>query len=128
MSNIRRQSTMVADLSALLPKTKFDTDKASALVALGFPAVEPVMSRILEWLQDLHWPVGFIFKPFIADIGAPLAPHIKEVLRGNDDSWKYSLLVAVVAHSPEFARSLCPELQRLANEPTTGEATPRPPT
>jgi hypothetical protein len=114
--------TPTTDLTALIPITKHETEKASALVRLGFPAVEPVMPQILEWLQDLNWPVGFIFQPFLIRIGQPLAPYIRNILAGQDDGWKYSLLVAVVAPSTELAQTLRPELEHLATSPSAGES------
>ena len=108
------------DLAALIPATKYETEKASALVQLGFPAVEPVMPQILEWLQDLNWPVSFIFQPFLIRIGQPLAPYIRTILDGQDDGWKYSLLAAVVSQSLELAESLRPELVHFVTSPSAG--------
>ncbi len=110
------------ELSALLPATKFDTEKAAVLVALGFRAVEPVMLQILEWLQDLNWPVGHVLRPFLVSIGSPLAPYIRVVLEGQDDGWKYSLLRGVVDQSIELAQALRPELERIATNPSPGES------
>jgi len=90
---------MTAALAALIPVTKFETEKALTLVQLGFPAVEPVMPQILEWLQDPNWPVGRIFQPFLAGIGEPLAPYVRTILEGEDDGWKDSLLRVIVDHS-----------------------------
>jgi hypothetical protein len=112
---------MSANLASLTPTTKFETEKAEALVRLGFPAVEPVMPQILEWLQDLNWPVGLVFQPFLARIGQPLAPYIRDILAGQDDSWKYSVLRVVVDQSPELARALRPELEHVAKNPSAGE-------
>lgn len=113
---------MSTDLTTLVPVTKFETEKARALVQLGFPAVEPVVPKILEWLQDLNWPVGRVFQPFLASIGQPLAPYIRDILQGQDDGWKYSVLRAVVDKSPELARDLRPELERMAKIPSAGES------
>jgi hypothetical protein len=112
---------MATDLVALIPTTKYETEKASALVQLGFPAVEPVMPQILEWLQDLNWPVAGVFQPFLAHIGQPLAPYIRVIFAGKDDGWKYSLLRLVVGQSPELACTLRPELERIARNPSAGE-------
>jgi hypothetical protein len=113
---------MPTDLTALVPTTKFETERASALVEVGFPAVEKVMPQILEWLQDVNWPVGRVFQPFLVSIGRPLAPHIRVVLTGQDDGWKYSLLMAVVAQSSELAHALRPELERIASNPSPSES------
>jgi len=114
--------TLTTDLASLIPIAKYETEKASELVRLGFPAVEPVMPQILEWLQDPNWPVGLIFQPFLIRIGQPLTPYIRTILAGQDDGWKYSLLVAVVAPSIELAQTLRPELEHLATSPSTGES------
>ncbi len=113
---------LLSDLAELVPTTKYETEKASALVQLGFPAVEPVMPQILKWLQDLNWPVGFVFRPFLIRIGQPLAPYIRTVLDGQDDGWKYSLLTAVVLESFELAETLRLELERFATSPSAGES------
>ncbi len=112
---------MKRDLENILPQTKFDTDKAYALVALGFPAVHAVIPQILEWLQDLNWPIARTFQPFLIGIGKPLSPYVANVLAGNDQCWKYNLLVGVVLPSPELAQTLRMELERMAFRPTPSE-------
>jgi hypothetical protein len=113
---------MATDLVTLLPLTKYETEKADALVQLGFPAVELVMPQILEWLKDLNWPVSQVFQPFLVRIGRPLAPYIRVILAGQDDAWKYSVLRVVVNQSQELARALRPELVRVAKTPSAGES------
>ncbi|WP_192257857.1 DUF5071 domain-containing protein [Mesorhizobium silamurunense] len=44
----------------------------------------------------------------------PLAPYLREILRGNDDIWIYWILNCVVAYSPSLADSLRDELEQLA--------------
>jgi hypothetical protein len=112
---------MTTDLFALLPDSSLDTDKAEALVKLGYPAVEPLLEEILEWQQDMNRPVAQVFQPLLVSIGAPLAPYARVILAGKDDSWKYFLLYFVVRESHELARTLRPELERLASNPTKGE-------
>lgn len=112
---------MNVNLSALVPESKFDVEKAAALVQLGFPAVEPVLPQVLEWVQDLNWPVAGVLVPFLAEIGAPLGPYVRAVLAGDDDGWKYCLLQAVVVPSLPLARALRPELGRIAAHPAPGE-------
>ena len=112
---------MTNELTKLLPEDKIDTGKAEALVAMGFPAVEPVLPAMLEWMQDLNWPVAQVFRPFLAGIGAPLAPLVRNVLATNDEVWKYWMLCSVIGGSLDLARVLKPELERIASAPTPGE-------
>lgn len=98
----------------LIPASKYEVEKAQQLVELGWPAVQPVLPQILEWLQDLNWPVARVLQPFVVSIGAPLAPAMRDVLVGSDSSWKYSLVVGVLAHSASLQSALVPELKWLA--------------
>ena len=47
----------MVDLRNLLPKDKMDVEKAEALVALGYPAVAPVLPELMALMQDTNWPV-----------------------------------------------------------------------
>jgi len=116
---------VASDLNTLLPATKFETQKAARLAAVGYPGVEPVMPEILAWLQDPNWPVARIFQPFAASIGAPLAPHVRSILKTDDGCWKHSVLLGVVAESLELAACLRPDLERLARSPTADESKER---
>ena len=112
---------MSSDLTALLPKDKHDTDKVKGIVALGFPAVEPILPDLLEWMQDVNWPVAQALLPFLANIGGPLAPHVRHVLETDDEVWKYFVLSYIVVRSPELQTMLRADLERLATCPTRGE-------
>ena len=111
----------INQLSALIPQDKHETEKAQSLIALGYPAVIPVLPNILECLQDPNWPIAQVFQPFLISIGAPLAPYIRKVLENDDYGWHYNLLLRVVYYSPPLARELVPELRRLATAATKAE-------
>jgi|SRR5471032_362477 len=104
-----------------LPHDKYDTERAETLVSLGWKEVLPVMPDILEWLRDINWPVAGVFRPFLVDVGAPLAPFIKTVLATDDDVWKYGILASVVSQSPELAAALRSDLELLCSTPSVGE-------
>jgi len=112
---------MAQDLSLLVPTSKFDTELAERLVTLGYPAVQSVLPQILEWVQDLNWPVARVFQPFLVTIGSPLAPYVRAVLTTDDDSWKHYVLIGIVGASSDLARELRQDLQRLVQSPTHGE-------
>lgn len=112
---------MPNDIKLLMPSDKMDTARAEELVSFGYPTVVDALPSIIEWIQDLNWPVARVLRPFLAEIGAPLAPHVLAVLKTNDETWKWSVLNGVVAHSRELAESIRPELERLAEAPTPSE-------
>ncbi|CAM2925196.1 DUF5071 domain-containing protein [Janthinobacterium lividum] len=104
-----------------LPRDKHDTENAQALIALSWEELRPAMPQILEWVQDVNWPVAGILLPYLAGIGPRLAPYVKTVLASNDEQWKYFVLQGIVRHSRELAFELDGELQRFAHAPTMGE-------
>lgn len=104
-----------------LPRDKYDMENATALVALGWHKVECVAPKILEWLQDINWPVASIFSPLLVEAGVRLTPFLRPILNGGDAIWTLNILQAVVSHSPALANDLTCELERLANFPTTVE-------
>ena len=105
----------------LVPKHIFDIDRAAACVSLGYPGVEPILPELLEWLQDCNWPVARVLAPFLGSIGLPMLPHVRKLLEGDDDIWKYWVLSRVVEESPTLAAALREDLERIANSPTASE-------
>jgi hypothetical protein len=112
---------MRLDLQSSLPNHKSDLAAAESAVALGWPAVEPIAMQLLEWLQDINWPVAHILAPFFERVGADMAPYVLQILRTRDEVWKYYVIQAVVARSAPLARALESELRRVAHCPTASE-------
>ena len=112
---------MPDDIRSLIPQDKLDTDRAEQVVAAGYPAVEPILPELLEWIQDCNWPVAQVIAPFLATIGMPLLPHIRAVLATDDVMWKYWVFY-VIKDSPDLAAALRADLERYANSPTPEEA------
>lgn len=112
---------MSASLHDMLPRDKSDTDRAQALVDLGWPAVAPVIAEIVAWHEDANWPVARVFQTLLVSVGKPLAPYILDVMSTGDHTWTYFLLEHVVMHSRELAAEIRPELERLAREPSAAE-------
>lgn len=102
----------------MLPVDKFDTDQAEALVALGFPTVEPILPEILEWIQDMNWPVAQAFYPLLCAVGEPLAPYIRTIFATDDEVWKYWAL-HVLTDSPVLAQVMHEDLAKLAQKPSS---------
>jgi hypothetical protein len=112
---------MSEDIRSLLPRGKSDGENARAIIAKGYPAIAPVLPELMKWLQDPNWPIHRLIAPFLATIGEPLIPHVRDVLASNDDGWKYQVLEHLVATSPEIALAVHEELTRTAVAPTSDE-------
>ncbi len=90
-------------LRSLIPTSKHSLEEAQALVNLGYPAVEPVLLEMFEWIQDYNWPVAKVLAPFLSSIAIHCREQIALVLRSNDSMWKYWVLETVVATMPPDA-------------------------
>jgi 1-acyl-sn-glycerol-3-phosphate acyltransferase len=105
-----------------VPRDKFDLEAVQRARAAGYPAIEPVLPVLLEWVQDLNWPVAREIAPFLVEVGAPIVPLILEVLRGDDSIWKYSVLTEIVRHLDKKAQKpLLEECLRMVETPTASE-------
>jgi len=51
---------------------------------------------LLEWLQDMNWPIAQDMEDLIADYEEYLVPHIRAVFKTSDGSWKYFLLHGLI--------------------------------
>ena len=112
---------MHPDLQTCLPRHKADVPAAEAVALRGWPAIEPAAMSLLEWLQDINWPVAQVLAPFFATVGADLAPYVRPVLESQDDVWKYHVIESVVSHSVSLTQALEGELRRIAQSPTPSE-------
>ena len=109
-----------ADFHPLVPKGKLDVETAQRAVAAGFPAVEPVLYQLLEWIQDCNWPVAQELFSFLASIGEPLAPHIRRVFASDDYVWQYWICY-LFAESPSLYAVFRDDIHRIATSPTAEE-------
>ena len=68
----------------LIPKHKDDQEVIENLRKLSFEEIKPIIPDLLEWLQDINWPiagpVADILKPFSNNI----VPDIIKILRTDD--------------------------------------------
>lgn len=59
------------NLTSRLPKNGNDMDGARELVALGYPAIAPVLPHLFQWLESGGPLVELVVQPFFAELGAP---------------------------------------------------------
>jgi Domain of unknown function (DUF5071) len=101
-------------LNRLLPRNKEDAQSAVALVALGYPTVEPVLPHMLEWLKTNGSPVDLIMREFFVALGLNGVPVVRQALHSRHDLLKYTIIAHVVNHWPaEAVAALLSELQGL---------------
>jgi len=80
------------------------------------------LQELLEWLQDVNWPVASPIANRLSKIGLPLAGPINTILSGADESWKYSILTLLCPKlSGDVILQVKPIIKRLALTPTPSE-------
>ena len=109
---------MVTDL---IPKNKGDTETAEQLKNYSFEDIEPIIPDLLEWLQDMNWPVARPIAEYLVGVADKITSHILNVLRGEDEIWKYWMVIEFGNVPKRPDELLMNEFKRMANHPTQGE-------
>src|SRR5262245_12432137 len=91
------------DLRKYLPQRNDDLDALPRLVALGYPAVEPVLFDLLKWMRQPEWPVAKPVVAFLREIGAPLTPAIEQMFRSHDQAWAAQVIREILEQWPAEA-------------------------
>lgn len=103
----------------LIPKDKFDESGIEGLKKLSFEQIRPIIPDLLEWLQDMNWPVA---RP-VADILEPfsnrITPELVAILKSTDVMWKYWILGNLIKHANDPL--ILNELERIVKYPTNDE-------
>lgn len=116
-----RKIEVTSKLTGLVPLDKHDHEAAERAIAAGYPAVESVLPSLLEWMQDINWPVAQTLAPFLASIGEPLIPHLKTIFETDDEIWKAWIISEIVRESSPLAKAFREYLERVADHPTPDE-------
>ncbi|WP_100330418.1 DUF5071 domain-containing protein [Bacillus xiapuensis] len=105
-----------------LPKNKHDFDRVHKLKKMDRTELLPLLPGLMEWVQDMNWPIAEEVAQLILTFPNEIVPLVKEVFKTNDDVWKYWCLEILVHRLPMESRQLFKDdLIRLIERPTAGE-------
>ena len=107
-----------------LPKDKYDVAGVRRIALLSEEEVRPVLGDLLEWLQDLNWPIASEVVKILPKYTKSLLPHLHTILdeANADGIWKYWIIKELLPLlNKEIVNDLYTELKRIAMEPTAGE-------
>lgn len=110
---------MKIKIQDLIPKDKHDIQRAENLKNYSYSELKPILPELLEWLQDLNWPVAKPVSEYLESITENISLEILDVLKTNDAVWKY-WIVSIFGKitNNQFVRN---EIIRIATNPTKGE-------
>ncbi|WP_169083976.1 DUF5071 domain-containing protein [Paenibacillus sp. PL91] len=110
------------EYSELIPKTKSDYERVALLKEAEKEKILPILPQLLEWLQDMNWPIAQDIEDIILKYEEHLITHIRVVMKSNDGGWKYFLLHGLITRlSNEILLELKPDLVRMKLCPTKDE-------
>ena len=103
----------------LIPKDKFDFETVEKLKNYSFDEIEPIIPNLLEWLQDMNWPVSRPLANFLVPYSEEISSEILKILQGKDEMWKYWILLTFGKSIKN--KSVHQEITRIAQNPTKDE-------
>ncbi len=113
---------MDEDLTSLIPLQKDDLEKIDKIIAVGYPKIKPILHRLLEWFQDMNWPVAQKLASFLSTIGNDNIPEIKKIMLTNDYIWQYWCLGEIVFNlNKDGIRQFEKELVHIRESPSKEE-------
>jgi len=105
-----------------LPNDKFDTASIMKLKRLSNEDLEPLIPQLLEWLQDINWPVALPVAELLSKQGKEIIEPIRGILCGKDTLWKKSIISELLVHcDSEVLLGLEDEILRILKNPTEDE-------
>ena len=101
----------------LVPKHKSDFSTIAALKTISVTEVKPILERLLEWIQDCNWPVAQQLLTVLPRFHTELIPHVKNVLKSNDDEWIYFVITELLYKFPKASqKALLVDIKSLAEK------------
>ena len=89
----------------LLPRNKFDFKRMNYIKKMDRSEIRPLLPGLMEWLQDLNWPIATEVVELLLTFPNEIVPLVKDVLATNDYVWKYWCLECVVKGLPVELRT-----------------------
>lgn len=107
------------DVKDLIPKHKDDQNVVGPLKELSFEQIKPIVPELLEWLQDMNWPIARPIANILEPFADKMVPEIIKIFKTNDGVWKMWVLRNITRHTE--SPLLLSEIERIAKFPTRDE-------
>lgn len=111
---------MIENIQDLIPKNKGDLSTAEKLKNYSYEDLKEIIPNLLEWLQDLNWPVAKPVSEYLESIHDKMTTELLAILKSNEDEvWKYWIITIFgpITESPIIKN----EIIRIAAFPTKNE-------
>lgn len=110
------------DIHSLVPKDKGDIETAKRLKNVSYKEIKPIIPELLAWIQDMNWPIARVVGEYLQSIAQHITKDIINILRGDDEIWKYWCLSVFAGNGVAAVDPvLIEEIKRIAEHPTAAE-------
>lgn len=104
---------------SLIPKDKGDIETAEKLKNYSYENVKEIIPNLLEWLQDMNWPVSNPVSKYLLTFKEEIVPEILEIFKSDDEIWKYWIIWVFGPHTESIL--IKKEIMRIITSPTSNE-------
>lgn len=88
----------------MIVQDKFDVAAVEQLRQASAVDVLPLLPQMLEWTQDLNWPVAQPMIEVLLQYPTEITPYVEAVLLGSDEEWITNCLTVIVPKLPFFSK------------------------
>jgi hypothetical protein len=107
------------NIKTLIPKDKFDFETVDKIKNYSFEEIEPIIPDLLEWLQDMNWPISRPIAELLIPFSEKISSEILKILQSEDQVWKYWILTTFGETVKD--KMVLNEIERIVNNPTKDE-------
>jgi len=99
-----------------------DYERLETILKIDLRETPDLIPHLLEWTQDVNWPVAFPILEKLVAYPSETIPHINPILKTNDGIWKYNVIRYLLKELPlEYKSTFKGELERIVKKPTRDE-------
>lgn len=100
-----------------IPHDKTDIERVQRLANIGFPKLNPIIPDLLNWIQDMSWPVANYCISLLKKAGPEILPFVLNVFESEDYEWIQWVIIGLwESFSLEVKLSLLPRLRELMHD------------
>jgi len=112
----------MSEISSFVPKNKSDYESIARLKTLKNEGIEQIADEILEWVQDINWPIASEICDLLIPLDTKIISGVRKILNTEDYDWIYNCLNYIVKFlSKDAILEIEEELMRIVLTPNNEE-------
>ena len=68
----------MVNINEMLPRDKFDFERVNKIMRMRNEDVIPLLPGLLEWIQDMNWPIAHEVVEVHGAFPKEIVPHLKK--------------------------------------------------